>query len=362
MAPTQNQSKLSRTKVIAGGKQPKARIQRYLKKQESQLVEGARAGLLLKGIKCSNSMSTILKDMRSMKAPNAKLLTKNNMILPFEDAGQQSLEFLTTKNDCSLFAMASHNKKRPNNLIMGRTFDRHILDMVELGVTRYKSLADYSGGPKKRIGSKPLMLFCGDKWHLEGEFKRLQNMLIDFYKGDPVDKFVLSGMDHMMVFTVAEPTAGAVTEKPTVHQRTYFCKLKKNPNGEKVPIPYLVNSGPDMDFKIRRTQFASKEMWNLALKQPAGVKAKKTKNHTTNIFGETIGRLHLDKQDVDKMQGKKSKSLRIAGKIEADEEKAALDAELNKEKDGMGMEFKQTYGFDEQEAEKGSKRRGGKKN
>mmetsp|Transcript_466 Transcript_466/g.677 ORF Transcript_466/g.677 Transcript_466/m.677 type:complete len:357 (-) Transcript_466:19-1089(-) len=355
MAPTSQQSKQIKAKQISGGKAPKARVQRYLKSIESQLVEGAKSTLLLKGIRCSQAMATVLKDLRAMQAPHTKLLSKKNEIAPFDTEGQHSLEFLSTKNDCSLFAMASHNKKRPNNLVLGRTFDRQILDMMEIGILRYKSLADYGGAvPKKRIGSKPLMLFAGDLWHHDGNCTKLQNFLIDFYRGDPVDKLVASGLDHIMVFTAAD----GPNDKPMFHQRTYFCKLKKNPSGGKAPVPYLVNCGPDMDFQVRRTQFASPDLWKASLKQPTAVQRKKAKNQSTNLFGETVGRLHLEYQNVEKSQGRKSKALRIAAKEEAAEEKAAVEAELEREKEAMGMEFKQTYGFEEDETER---RRHGRK-
>ncbi len=82
------------------------------------------------------------------------------------------------------------------------------------------------------------------------------------------------------------------------------------------------------------------------MKQPAGTKAKKKKNQTTNIFGETIGRLHLEKQNIDKRQGKKSKALRLADKLEKKEEVAAIEDELGREEQEMKNEFKQTYGFE----------------
>lgn len=321
MAPTPHQAKQAKAKLISGGKQPKARVQRYLKTTEAQLKEGAKCSLLLKGIRCSDSMSTVLKDMRSLQAPHAKLLSKNNMIVPFDDEGQQSLEFLTTKNDATLFAVASHNKKRPNNLVLGRTFDRRVLDMVELGIMQYRSVSDFPGLPKKRLGSKPLLQFVGDLWSSDINLKRLQNLLIDFYRGDPVDSLILSGLDHVLVFTAAD----ASDAQPIIHQRTYYMKLKKDPNGGKAPVPYLTPSGPDIDFKIRRTEFASTDLWKLAMKQPQGVTAKKKKNQTTNIFGETIGRLHLEKQDIDNRSGKKAKALRLAEKLEKEEEGAALE-------------------------------------
>lgn len=348
MAPTPHQAKTAKAKLIAGGKQPKARIQRYLKTTESQLVEGAKTALLLKGIRCSDAMSTVLKDMRSVQSPHAKLLTKNNAVVPFDDAGQQSLEFLTTKNDASLFAFASHNKKRPHNLVLGRTFDRRVLDMVEVGVLRYRSLADFGGLPKKRLGSKPLLQFVGDLWSSDATLRRLRNLLIDFYRGDPVDSLILRGLDHVIVFAAAEgpaPPGGGREPQPIVHQRTYYMKLKKDPRGGRAPVPYLTPSGPDMDFKIRRTRFASPDLWKLAIKQPAGTKAKKKKNRTTNLFGETVGRLHLERQDVDNRSGKKAKALRLAERIEKAEEDAAMESELGREEAEMSNEFKQAYGF-----------------
>ena len=347
MAPTQQQAKAARAKQLAGGKAPKARTARYLKSTEAQLREGAKTTLLMKGIKCSQAMGDLLKDMRAMQAPHAKLLTKKNAIVAFETEGQQSLEFLCTKNDSPLFAMASTNKKRPNNLVMGRTFDHQVLDMVEVGILRFKSIHDYGGTvPKKRIGSKPLMLFMGDLWQQDTNCQKMQNLLIDFYRGDVVDKLVVSGVDHVIMFVA---TQDPKTSQLIIQQRTYFCKLKKNPNdgASKTPVPLLTPCGPDLTMQIRRTQFASPDLWKASLKQPQALKKKKVKNHTTNVFGETIGRLHLEKQNVEKMTGRKSKALRRAEKTAADDEKVALEEELGREKEVMGKEFEQTYGFKE---------------
>lgn len=278
------------------------------------------------------------------------MLTKNNVIVPFDYEGQQSLEFLTTKNDCSLFALASHNKKRPNNLVIGRTFDRRIIDVAELGIVRYKSLLDYGGVPKKRVGSKPMMLFVGDRWHIDPKYGRLQNLLIDFHRGDVVKKIVLSGVDHVIMFTMVEDPDrvndnDAANNAPIIHQRTYYCKLKKNPSGGRTPVPYLTPSGPDMDFCLRRTEFATPEVFDVAMRQPTANKTKKIKNQKTNVFGETVGRLHLERQDIDNMGGKKSKALRKVDKEEKEREKAELEGELGREMGEISAEFKQAYGF-----------------
>lgn len=356
MAPTEQQAKQAKAAQLSGKKVPNARVQRYLKSTSPQLKEGGKNVLLLKGMKTSSSMMAVLKELRAVQAPASKLLTKKNPITVIDDfAGQQSLEFLMTKNDCGLFAMATHNKKRPNNLIIGRTFERSLLDTVELGVTYFKSMHDYGGSvPKKRIGSKPVLLFQGDIWQQKADYRNLQNLLTDFYRGDVVDKLVATGIDHIIVFTAAEDTRNSspAAQVVRIHQRTYHVQLKKNPvavNHEKTPAAYLTPSGPDMDFVLRRSAWANAEMAAAARKQPFSIKraAVRKKNKSTNLFGETVGRLHLEKQDVDKMGGRKAKALRRAEKTEKAEDRAAVEMELEREGKELGAEFKSTFGFEE---------------
>ena len=53
----------------------------------------------------------------NLQSPHAKMLSRRNPnVLPFDDAS--SLEFLMQKNNCGMFAVASHSKKRPDNLTL----------------------------------------------------------------------------------------------------------------------------------------------------------------------------------------------------------------------------------------------------
>ena len=81
------------------------------------------------------------------------------------------------------------------------------------------------------------------------------------------------------------------------------------------------------------------------MKQPKANKKGKVKNQTSNLFGETLGRLHLEKQNLDKMGGRKSKALRKAAKLEKEEEMAVIEGDLAKEKDNLNTEMKQVFGF-----------------
>jgi len=377
MAPTPQQAQMRKSQQLAksgSGKKKKmgkgsagvagstkASVQRYLASTEPQLRENTKATLLLKGIRTNIGLNALLQELRAVSAPHAKLLSKKNQIVSIGDHdGQRSLEFLTTKNDCALFGIASHNKKRPNRITIGRTFNHQLLDVAELNVLTFKSMKDYGGTvPKKRIGSKPLLLFVGDIWQQREPYRNLQNLLIDFYRGDVVDRLVLSGIDHVIVFTAAATTVGAPTggnnskgpnnnDNVLIHQRTYFCKLKKNvaDASSSVPVPYLEPCGPDLDFKLGRTEWCdSKELYWEARKQPQQLKSRKKKNQTTNLFGETMGRLHVTKQNLESSTyGRKSKALRRAEQTAKQEDRDAIEQELQREGVDLEQEHSQTSG------------------
>lgn len=177
----------------------KPRVERLFKKQGPLEVENTKKVLIFKGHKTSQVVVDVMKDIAKLTKPHCKMMEKKNEILPFEDAN--SIEFLTTKNDTSLFAMGSHTKKRPHNLVLGRTFDGHVLDMFEFGIDNFESLESIKGF-KKSLGSKPSLVFLGDQWSADASYERIRNFFIDFFRGDKVDKINLKGIDHVMVFAI----------------------------------------------------------------------------------------------------------------------------------------------------------------
>lgn len=77
---------------------------------------------------------------QQLKKPDAVNFSKPNPIHPFDDS--TSLAFWSKKNDASLFAVGMHSKKRPNNLVLARTYDNEVMDMMELGVEMAKSVKE----------------------------------------------------------------------------------------------------------------------------------------------------------------------------------------------------------------------------
>jgi len=105
-----------------------------MEKRAPLISENPKRCIIMKGRKSSKTMNDLLKDLQMMKSRERvqMLMRHTHDILPMEDVSL--LENQAVKYDCSLFAVGSHQKKRPDNLVLGRTFDGHVMDMFELGV------------------------------------------------------------------------------------------------------------------------------------------------------------------------------------------------------------------------------------
>ena len=98
---------------------------RYLEQKAPQVVEYCKRLLLLYGHKTSQTVKDVMVELKHLRdrAECRHLTRKNDNILPFENGGETSLEFLCNKQDCGAFVVGSSTKKRPNNLIFGRVYD-----------------------------------------------------------------------------------------------------------------------------------------------------------------------------------------------------------------------------------------------
>lgn len=92
---------------------------------------------------------------------------------------------LCYKKEASLFGVSSHTKKRPHNIVLGRTFNYSILDMIELGADNFKAMSEFHN-MKVLAGIKPCLLFNGPAWDLNEELKRLKSLFTDFFHREKV--------------------------------------------------------------------------------------------------------------------------------------------------------------------------------
>eukprot|EP00039_Didymoeca_costata_P030549 m.30144 g.30144 ORF g.30144 m.30144 type:complete len:311 (+) comp8176_c0_seq1:72-1004(+) len=287
---------------------PKTRAgKQALEKREPKLVENTKTIMLLFGKPSTQIHKDIFRDFAAITQPHSKIFDRKKEIRPFEDT--EPLEYLSKKNDASLFIIGTHNKKRPQNLVFGRLFDHQMLDMIEVGVEGHKLLKDFKT-TAHAIGSKPCLIFNGEEFENQAEFIQFKSMLVDFFQGDVVSNISLEGIDHVISF-VATTTAN----KKKVLMRHFKINLKKS--GTRTPNVELEEMGPRLDMALRRVQTADPDLMKQAMKQPKALKPKKRKNIETNELGDTIARVHMKKQDVSKLQTRKVKALKGSKKQKA---------------------------------------------
>jgi len=285
-------------RVTAAGK-------RHLTARAPQLREkDAKLALLLRAQKTSERATRGLRAVQVMTAPFSQLLSRrrDDVRSVLEDAS--GVERECAKRDAAFFGVASHSKKRPDNVVLGRLFDGTVLDMFEFGVLH----AGPAAGVSKLLGTKPCVAFVGHTWDSTERGRRLRNFFADLFRGPDVDGLNLAGLEHVVVCALDD-------DAERVQIAPHRLRLRKNPAGGRVPNVLLEPATKDehgpLTLAVRRDHAPSLDLWKAALKQPKALKPKKRKNISSNdLTGETRGRLHLGRQDLDSLQTRKVKALK----------------------------------------------------
>lgn len=276
------------------------RGKRFLQGRESKIYENTKRTMFVKGGNTSQTVTQLLKELYTLKKIDSVMYKRKNILRPFED--ETPLEFFSQRCDASLFMFGSHSKKRPNNIIIGRMFDYHVLDMIELGVEGFKSMFDIEG-PKCPIGTKPCIMFAGEQFDTDPDYSRLKNLFADFFRGSIIKQIRLQGIEHVIMIS-------AIDGK--IYIRNYRIILKKS--GSKVPRIELEDMGPSIDLTLRRTKIASDDLYKRSLRKPKTATVKKRKNISQDAFGSQLGRIHMQKQDLANLQTRKMKGLKRQNK------------------------------------------------
>ncbi|XP_074272979.1 ribosome production factor 2 homolog [Silene latifolia] len=267
------------------------RGKRELEKRAPKLVETEKKTLLLHGKKSNSLLNQVLTDIHILKkGESIKYTRKNDNIRPFEAGGETNLEFFSQKTDCGLFVFASDSKKRPDNLVMGRFYDHHIYDLVEVGVENFKSIQSFSYDKKfaPKMGSKPLVAFIGEGFENNEELKHLKEVLLDLLRGEVVNNLNLAGVDRIYVCTAVSANKVFLTH----------CALRLRKSGTSVPKIELIEVGPSMDLVVRRHRLPNEGLRKEAMKAAPDSTKKKIKNVKGDpILGKT-GKIYIPDQKI----------------------------------------------------------------
>ncbi|XP_966621.2 ribosome production factor 2 homolog [Tribolium castaneum] len=270
---------------------------KVLLKKEPQVVEGPKKALFFQGRRSSEKLRRLAKDLYDLKKPEAQMLNKKNDITIFENA--TPVEAFCKKYESSLFVMSSHSKKRPDNLVIGRMFNYSLLDMVELHVEAAEFMKDFACS-KIALGTKPCLVFNGPAWEETEVLKHLKSLFIDMFHREEVNSVRLQGLEHTISFTA--------TPEGKILIRSYKVMMKKS--GCRVPRVELEEMGPRIDLSLRRSKLPSEDLMKEALRKPKELKVSKKKNISVDGLGTTHGRIHVGKQEINKIQTRKMKGLK----------------------------------------------------
>eukprot|EP01095_Lingulamoeba_sp_RSL-Kostka_P008875 TRINITY_DN300_c1_g2_i2.p1 TRINITY_DN300_c1_g2~~TRINITY_DN300_c1_g2_i2.p1 ORF type:complete len:222 (+),score=88.59 TRINITY_DN300_c1_g2_i2:451-1116(+) len=187
-------------------------------------------------------------------------------------------------------------------MVFGRLFDFHVADMFEVGIQNYESITECAAKKRPYVGNKPCFIFNGD-FERSIELSRFANLLLDFFRGRVVDKINLKGIEHVICVTA---------EEDLIHFRHYSVVMKKS--GTRIPRIELEDCGPNFDMKMRRFQLASEDVMKESCRVPKQLIKKKVKSVKSNVFGEKIATIHMQRQDLNTLQTSHVKALSRKGK------------------------------------------------
>ena len=242
-------------------RKPKTRAgKRALERRAPKLNENPKRLLGVRAMKASRVAVECVRDLLALRKPDAVWLTRRNELRPMDTDTEPSLEFLLQRNDCSLFMLASHQKKRPHNVMIGRAFDGRVLDALELGIQDYRSAQSFRGQGVAGavLGTQPCMCFLGEAFQTSALHERIRNLLLDVFHGQAVSAVNLAGLDRVVVV--------AAVDTAQLHFRQYAIQFKKRPDGDtRLPRVQLQEIGPAIDFQVRRTRLAADEQMRRAM-------------------------------------------------------------------------------------------------
>lgn len=318
-----------------GSRTPKThRGRRVLKKRLPKIVEDPRSLLVIRGQKCSNDATMLLRDLHKVRQPLATLFMRKHGEHPFEDTAH--IENMCVKNDHSLFAFGSTSKKRPFRLILGRLFADKLLDMQEFGVSGYKATSSFHAGRSEAtLGSKPLVLFQGAAFETSETLKRTKSLLLELFSGPRPEKVLLAGIDSVVVCSTYDTASGSVAaatqdgKEPPVEVKRF--KVKQVKSGSRLPRVELEEMGPRFILEVDRQKGPDKEKWKQAMKVPKAALPPKVKNVSKDKeTGKRKGRIHLGKQLYDSIHtvhhGEAKRKKKAAPAEGTDAKKAKTDA------------------------------------
>ncbi|KAF9763028.1 Ribosome production factor 2 like protein [Nosema granulosis] len=195
---------------------------------------------------------------------------------PYKDT--ELTEKLLAKTNTKLFM----NINKSNQLVLGRSFNNEIIDMLQFKIVDCKLTKDFDV-PGFELHSKYFILLNNIK------DKRKENLFIDLLNMRS-SKICLEGVNYCWV----------VSRTDSVFVWKY-CRVFNDNSIQDV--------GPSLNMVLENAYHCGDEKYKLAVGENSN--KKKSKNTYKNAFNDKIGVLHIDKQDLKEVKTRKSKAYKL---------------------------------------------------
>ena len=150
------------------------------------------------------------------------------------------------------------------------------------------------------MGAKNALLFRGEAWADVPALAQARNVLTDMLRGRLVTELDLAGLQHCIVCEATAPG--------TIELRVVRVVLKKS--GTRLPRVEIEEAGPWI--KLELTGRSHEQKWPKAAtaKAPELGTGKKKNIEIDEHFGDTLGRIHMERQDFSGLALRKNKAFK----------------------------------------------------
>merc|ERR1712141_978707 len=128
----------------------------------------------------------------------------------------------------------------------------------------------------------------------------------DIFSLEKADNVLLNGFEHVLNFEISE-------NLEEIALNCYKIDLKKS--GTNLPRVELNDTEFSITFQVRRSSLGNKDLYKKSMKKPKDsqigqIKPKAKKNFEFDELGFQYGRIHLEKQDYNKLILYKRKAMK----------------------------------------------------
>lgn len=151
---------------------------------------------------------------------------------------------------------------------------------------------------------KPILIFQGEQFEFSDKHNRFKNYMIDMFKSTDYEEANIAEMKRVICITSLNDTQ--------ISFRQYEINVGKQINETDVNNESLTFNevGPHFNLTFRRHKIADADLYKNACKQPKlenKDKKKARKNMYTDEFGQQMGKVYLQHQDITTLVTKKYK-------------------------------------------------------